>query len=1109
MLVIEPLRPVLIGYLGGFGYVFVATDSEGNSYALKRLIAGDKDSADAIRREIFILKEASGHPNVLQFCQAACEQQPNGRTEFLILTELCSGMQQSALGGPLLDRLRARGTPLEFCEVLPLFYQICCAVDHLHSHKPPIIHRDDADRYFQMENLLLDSKERVKLCDFGSATEKSYKPDDTWTAQRRSMLEEELNKCTTPMYRAPEMLDSYQNQPIDQRIDIWALGCILYYLCYMVHPFEDSAKLRILNANYTLPEKDDRCGVLHPLIVRILQVVPDDRPSVKEILRMLKELAMSYGADLEAKVQLGPVEESQVGNSHAQTEAEASFGGVGVFLESLKGQAGSIFKSLRETSSKIVQPASMAPNKSSLIYLTSRLILLSSPTDMSSLDGAAKLLTARHGNRFAVYNLSAWRNADLPLGERVMHCGFPVGTAPSLKLTFSICNSVYHWLRRDASNVAVFFSDNGGNGACVACNFLIFSKSLSDSVHCRKFIKDKVNSVPLTPSQTRYVDYVASVLRHPTFYPLPNRVLVSRISVSPVPIFNRMRNGCRPFVEIFSGGEQKLLSTCQEYDKIPFVDVSEASFSIPFHLKFDSDATFVVSHARSTLGTKMQRKVSTIKMFQFQVHAGFLDPSKNTLTLELNDLCCLAEDWKYPKPFVVRLAYSSSEDEQLRGGLASLLPNFKPDGVVPHVPFSTPEESACFQQRYSTAPNHPALSETAEIGQPKQDVKVVTVADLLSSLDWQPPPAETVDVPAPRRIPVEPTGLPIIEYCEQDEHQLKVDEAPKQSLEQSSAESHELVNLEADDLAAGGAASVGSDMLWSNCGGGGGGGDGPPSFNLCDVDLTNKGSSVEASAPTDADSHRENLLFDLAPGGAPTHHVFSEANLSIPPVHMHRNLSTPLLLDQLEPFVAVGDSANLAAKSSTMFSQFETTQPTSTTNKAEAGGHSATEKPLRPPSAFSRPGNYRTRGDLWSSNASAKTKLDSTAFEDLLSSQGFSGSASSKQSLASMKQEVECQGLTDEEAKVRKWTNGKRRNIRGLLGSLHTVIWPENDRWQEVSMSHLLAAKEVKKYYRKACLAVHPDKFVGTPHETLAKLIFTELNDAWNEFEADTTVTSF
>lgn len=35
----------------------------------------------------------------------------------------------------------------------------------------------------------------------------------------------------------------------------------------------------------------------------------------------------------------------------------------------------------------------------------------------------------------------------------------------------------------------------------------------------------------------------------------------------------------------------------------------------------------------------------------------------------------------------------------------------------------------------------------------------------------------------------------------------------------------------------------------------------------------------------------------------------------------------------------------------------------------------------------------------------------------------------------------------------------------------------------------------------KACLAVHPDKLMGTEHEELAKLIFVELNDAWSEFE--------
>lgn len=55
------------------------------------------------------------------------------------------------------------------------------------------------------------------------------------------------------------------------------------------------------------------------------------------------------------------------------------------------------------------------------------------------------------------------------------------------------------------------------------------------------------------------------------------------------------------------------------------------------------------------------------------------------------------------------------------------------------------------------------------------------------------------------------------------------------------------------------------------------------------------------------------------------------------------------------------------------------------------------------------------------------------------------------------------------------WTEGKKGNIRALLCSIHTVIW-EDCRWRGVDMAQLVTAADVKKAYRKACLAVHPDK---------------------------------
>ena len=84
----------------------------------------------------------------------------------------------------------------------------------------------------------------------------------SWT----SLCCTQIAKHTTPMYRTPEMLDLYQNFPISEPQDIWALGCVLYQLCFMTHPFEDSAKLRIINAKYSIPEFDREYTIFHQLI---------------------------------------------------------------------------------------------------------------------------------------------------------------------------------------------------------------------------------------------------------------------------------------------------------------------------------------------------------------------------------------------------------------------------------------------------------------------------------------------------------------------------------------------------------------------------------------------------------------------------------------------------------------------------------------------------------------------------------------------------------------------------------------------------------------------------------------------------------------------------
>ena len=101
-----------------------------------------------------------------------------------------------------------------------------------------------------------------------------------------------------------------------------------------------------------------------------------------------------------------------------------------------------------------------------------------------------------------------------------------------------------------------------------------------------------------------------------------------------------------------------------------------------------------------------------------------------------------------------------------------------------------------------------------------------------------------------------------------------------------------------------------------------------------------------------------------------------------------------------------------------------------------------------------------------------------------------------------MKKAEEKKTMDPEEAAVFEWTHGKSRNLRALLCSLDAVMW-EGSRWSKCGMHQLVTFSDVKKMYRKACLAVHPDKQMGTDNERLSKLVFTELNDGWAKFQEE------
>lgn len=66
------------------------------------------------------------------------------------------------------------------------------------------------------------------------------------------------------------------------------------------------------------------------------------------------------------------------------------------------------------------------------------------------------------------------------------------------------------------------------------------------------------------------------------------------------------------------------------------------------------------------------------------------------------------------------------------------------------------------------------------------------------------------------------------------------------------------------------------------------------------------------------------------------------------------------------------------------------------------------------------------------------------------------------------------------DAKLTAWKNGKEANLRALIASLDTVLWPELG-WQKVGMHELISPNQVKIRYTKAIAKLHPDKVSSLP----------------------------
>jgi len=296
---------------GGFSTVDLVQDRANRRYyVLKRVLCHGKED------EINAMKEVQYHArfnsvNCVNIIKMECysfKKHPAASKSsissniFIILPYYRRGTLQSEL-----DHRKTSKSFLGEKRVLRLFRGICEAVGVFHSPPPQINSSETgqeidfdaafppaiAHRDIKPANILLSDNDTPILMDFGSCDLAKVNVSDSKTAM--ALQDCAAERCTMP-YRAPELFNVSTSSLIDERTDIWSLGCLLFALSFLEGPFDnayqrgDSIALAANAGKITFPDSPHYSTGITDLIKRLMRVDPNERPFITEIIAIVDNL---------------------------------------------------------------------------------------------------------------------------------------------------------------------------------------------------------------------------------------------------------------------------------------------------------------------------------------------------------------------------------------------------------------------------------------------------------------------------------------------------------------------------------------------------------------------------------------------------------------------------------------------------------------------------------------------------------------------------------------------------------------------------------------------------------------------------------------------------
>ncbi|XP_041515653.1 sperm motility kinase X-like [Microtus oregoni] len=216
-----------------------------------KILVNDQES-DGKNRKENIMKELD-HPYIIKLFHII-----NSKDHTYMVLEF-------AAHGALVTHIE-EGGPLQHTEAQHIFCQIVCAVHYCHDND------NDAHRDIKLDNILLDGKRNIKLCDFGMAI-------------RVSSGQLCKGFCGTIEYCAPELFDDTEYDA--RAVDIWSMAVVLYAMVTASFPFKartyPDMKEVMLNPIYYIPYTLFQNRLLVHLIVHLFTVNPEQRPKICDI----------------------------------------------------------------------------------------------------------------------------------------------------------------------------------------------------------------------------------------------------------------------------------------------------------------------------------------------------------------------------------------------------------------------------------------------------------------------------------------------------------------------------------------------------------------------------------------------------------------------------------------------------------------------------------------------------------------------------------------------------------------------------------------------------------------------------------------------------------